>query len=95
MPDLDFEHDDDYFTVWALADTGYAAHVADKERHCPGAVVRKPKAQRQGVKYVGANGGEMENKGEFDVVFEGADHKLRKATFQNADVGLPYVPSTA
>ena len=44
LPDLKFSHDDDYITVWALADTGSAATVTDHAKHFPGAVLRKSKA---------------------------------------------------
>ena len=30
LPDINLECDEDYFTVWALANTGSAAHVADR-----------------------------------------------------------------
>ena len=31
------------------------------------------------------------NNGEFDVIFKAPDGDMRKTTFQNADVGLPFM----
>ena len=88
LPDLDLEHED-YITVWALADSGSAAHVADLQRHVPGAILRTSQGQARGLKYVTADGGEIKNAGEFDVVFKDPNGNVRKTTFQNAPVGLP------
>ena len=91
LPDLKFECNEDYLTVLALADTGSAAHVANRDKHFPGAVLRKSKGQAQGLKYVTADGGEITNNGEFGVIFKAPDGHLRRTTFQNAKVGLPHL----
>ena len=58
-------------------------------RNVPGAILRKSQGQLQGLKYVTADGGEIKNNGEYDIVFRAPDGSMRKTTFQNADVGLP------
>ena len=89
LPELDLPTDEDYVTVWSLADTGSAVHVADAAKHFPGAKVRKSQAQTKGVKYESACGGKLANKGEFDIKWRAPDGKERVTTFQNAEVGLP------
>ena len=75
--------------VWALADSGSAAHVADVLKQFPGATIRESEAQRLGVKYVGATGDETANRGEADICFLTPDGQQRVTTFQNATVGMP------
>ena len=89
LPELDLPSDEHCMTVGSLADAGSAAHVADKAKHFPGAEVRPSKGQARGVKYVVANGGELDNKGELDVQWRATDNRLRTTTFQNAEVGMP------
>lgn len=36
-----------------------------------------------------ADGGEIKNGGEFDIVFRSPDGAMRRTTFQHAEVGLP------
>ena len=51
--------------------------------------MRKPTGQQQGMKFIAADGSEIPNQCEFDVIFQGADDRVRQVTFQNAKVGLP------
>ena len=39
--------------------------------------------------YVAANGSELQNNGEFEVVWTATDNRERKAVFQNAKVEMP------
>ena len=50
--------------------------------------MRSSKAQARGVKYESACGGEIENRGEFDIQWRATDDRLRVTTFQNARVGM-------
>ena len=75
LPDLDQLDENDYCTVWALADSGSAARVADKDRQFPGAIRRKSRGQSQGQTCVTADKGELANKGEFDVAFKTQEAK--------------------
>ena len=89
LPDLGELEDEDFTLVWALADSGSAAHVADVLKQFSGAVIRESDAQRRGVKYVGATGDETANRGEADICFYTPDGKRCMTTFQNASVGMP------
>ena len=51
--------------------------------------MRSSKAQARGVKYESACGGEIENRGEFDIKWRATDDRMRVTTFQNARVGMP------
>ena len=89
LPNLDALNEDDFTMVWALADTGSAAHVADMRKQFPGASIRESEAQRRGVQYVGATGDCAPNRGEADITFITPDGQSRVTTFQNASVGMP------
>ena len=75
--------------IWALADSGSAAHVARASKHFPGALVQESDAQRRGVQYVGATGDQTPNLGEMHIQFWTPDGQQRVTTFQNAAVGMP------
>ena len=49
--------------------------------------------RKKGVTYQAANGGEIANKGEFDVAYrlcsDKKEYHTKVATFQNAEVGMP------
>ena len=89
LPEPEQLTDDDYCMVWALADSGSAAHVADVSKHFPGAPVRESAAPKQGVKYVGATGDTISNRGEAEIHFWTPDGQNRMTVFQNASVGMP------
>ena len=94
LPDLHQLDDDDFTMVWALVDSGSAAHVADARRHFPGATVRESDAQRRGVHYVGATGDQIANLGEAQVSYWTPDGQQRMTTFQNATVGMPILSTS-
>ena len=85
-PDLSVEHDDDYTTVWALADTGSAAHVADHSKHFPGAILD---ATQAGARYTAANGTTFDNKGYFDVDRHTENHHKKHTRFAHGKVSMP------
>ena len=72
------------FTIGALADTGSAAHAADKARHSPGHALSKSKLQRLGVKLVVADGGCTDHSCECDIGIQGTGCGMRPSTVQNA-----------
>ena len=51
--------------------------------------MKPSKENKAGLKYVAANGGELDNKGELDVIFKDPHDNMRSSTFQNAEVGMP------
>ena len=75
--------------LWALAETGSAANVADHAKHFRGAQLRDSENRKRGVKYVTAGKGELANKGECDIVVKDPHNNTRGSTFQIAEVGLP------
>ena len=67
-----------------MLDSGSAPNVADVTKHFPSHKVRKSRAQRKGVKYVTANGGEIPNLGETDIVHRDEQQGDFDFTFQHA-----------
>ena len=49
------------------------------------------KCATPGANYVAANGSELENKGDYDVIWSTSDGRERVTTFQDADVGMPTI----
>ena len=89
LPALDNLDDASYTLVWALADSGSAAHVADMSKAFPGANVRVSPGQKEGVQYAGAGGQLLPNKGEAVIPYLTSDGQRRATIFQNAAVGMP------
>ena len=81
--------DQDLVTVWALLDAGSAVNVVDFEKHFPGIKVKESSAQRKGVKYLTAGGGEIPNRGEGEIHYKTVIGEHKVTVFQNASVGMP------
>ena len=73
--------------VWH--DSGSAPTLANHAKHFPGATLRTSQAQKNGVKYVVASGGELANEGEFEVLYQNVDRSVDTTVFQTAAVGMP------
>ena len=91
LPKIEDHTDDDWMAIWALMDAGSAVHVADLEKHLPGVKVRESAAQKCGVRYQCANGGEIPNKGEGLVRFKTEAGIEKTIVVQNAEVGMPII----
>ena len=63
LPDLELAYEEGYVTIWALADSGSAAHVADINKSFPGAILRRSEGRNRGLKYATADGGEIKHGG--------------------------------
>ena len=94
LPDLEDSDEPTYKMVWALVDSGSAAHVANVAKQFPGAQITESLAQKQGVQYVGATGDTTPNMGEAVITFQTADGQMKQAVFQNAAVGMPILSVT-
>ena len=94
LPQLDQIDDDSFKMVWALVDSGSAAHVADVRKEFPGAEIRPSEAQRKGVQYQGAGGQLMPNQGEACIPYLTPDGQHRFTVFQNAAVGMPILSTS-
>ena len=75
--------------AWAMLDSGSAPNVADVPKHFPGHPVRESKAQRKGVKYVDASGGQIPNEGETCLVHRDEKQGDFGFVFQNGKVHCP------
>ena len=60
----------------------------------PGTKLRKSAAQEEGRTFVVADGIEMKNQGEFDVIYKTHNNLTKKITFQNANVGMAIMSMT-
>ena len=89
LPQLEELNDSDYEMVWALADSGSAAHVANCRRIFPGAAIRQSQGQKDGVQFQAADGGLLPNRGEAEITCFTPDGQQRRTVFQDAAVGMP------
>ena len=94
LPQLEQLDDKDYVMVWALADSGSAAHVADIKKVFPGAKITESQGQKQGIQFQAADGGLLANRGEAKMLYVTPDGQRRCTVFQDAAVGMPILSIT-
>ena len=87
LPDLNLNHDDDYYEVWALVDTGAGANVARMKQHLPTAT----KSKRKGtiVRLKTASGECLPYQGQFRVNALTDEGHATQVDFVDADVDMP------
>lgn len=74
----------------ACVDSGSVTTVLDAEKELHGHPILPSKSQRQGLNYVGANGGKIANEGKVKVNIKTTNGvRLTDVTFQNAKVKMP------
>ena len=87
LPEIECHHDDDYFAIWALVDSGSSVHAIDADKYLPNAKKQKPPPGHKGFK---AANGEIIPHGGFvstDVRFK--EGNGRTLEWNNAKVEMP------
>ena len=87
LPDLAFEHTEDYEGVWALVDSGSSVHVVDVHQVLPGAKITQPAKGAPAFKT--ANGGTVPNLGSTVVPFVTQEGQHKQVHWTHADVAMP------
>ena len=88
LPEPEEVEDTDYTMIWALADSGLPAHVADCRKILAGATIRQSEGQTNGVQFQPASGASIPNRGEAEIVYFTPDGQRRRTVFQDAAVGM-------
>ena len=91
LPDLDFDSNDEYEAIWALADAGAARLCAKRREHFQNTYTKPAPSS---VKMSTANGKELTSRGCFKIKAYSAEGNRTTQTFEDADVDIPIMAVT-